>query len=71
MRQHKLDIPFRNILGIENNNVQGKNFEFDNCEPVLGARECDADTLIKEAAEAMKIKNMTSEKFSLFFIKMT
>lgn len=66
--EHKLDIPFRNILGIENNNVQGKNFGFDNCEPLLGARECDADTLIKEAAEAMKIKNMTSEKFEVVVI---
>lgn len=66
--EHKIDIPFRNILGIENDNVQGKNFGFDNCEPLLGARENDADTLIKEAMGAMKMNDTAREKFEVVVI---
>lgn len=64
----KIDIPFRNILGIENNTTQERHFGFDNCKSLLGARESDADALIKEAMGAMKMNDTAREKFEVVVI---
>lgn len=62
---HKIAVPFRNILGIQDDSVQDRHFGNDNCEPLLDARESDADTLVKEVV--LK-NNMPSEKFDLVVI---
>lgn len=65
---YKIVVPFRNILGIQNDIEQDRHFGFDNCEPLLDARESDADTLVKETREEMRENNMLSDKFDLVVI---
>lgn len=65
---YKIVVPFRNILGIQNDIEQDRHFGFDNCEPLLDARESDADTLVKETREEVRENNMLSDKFELVVI---
>lgn len=65
---YKIVVPFRNILGIQNDIEQDRHFGFDNCEPLLDARESDADTLVKETREEVRENNMLSDKFDLVVI---
>ena len=65
---YKIVVPFRNILGIQNDIEQDRHFGFDNCEPLLDARESDADTLVKETREEVWENNMLSDKFELVVI---
>lgn len=65
---YKIIVPFRNILGIQNDIEQDRRFGFDNCEPLLDARESDADTLVKETREEVRENNMLSDKFDLVVI---
>lgn len=65
---YKIIVPFRNILGIQNDIEQDRHFGFDNCEPLLDARESDADTLVKETREEVRENNMLSDKFDLVVI---
>ena len=65
---YKIVVPFRNILGIQNDIEQDSHFGFDNCEPLLDARESDADRLVKETREEVRENNMLSDKFELVVI---
>ena len=65
---YKIVVPFINILGIQNDIEQDRHFGFDNCEPLLDARESDADTLVKETREEVRENNMLSDKFELVVI---
>lgn len=67
-KEYKIVVPFRNILGIQNDIEQDRHFGFDNCEPLLDARESDADTLVKETREEVRENNMLSDKFDLVVI---
>ena len=65
---YKIVVPFRNILGVVNDSVQDRHFGFDNCEPLLDARESDANTLVKETREELQKNNMLAEEFELIVI---
>ena len=66
--RYKIVVPFRNILGVVNDSVQDRHFGFDNCEPLLDARESDANTLVKETREELQKNNMLAEEFELIVI---